>query len=112
MGPASNNWRSAHSQRYVSAHSQRYVPVMLQWHGCGADRAHRRIERIALSMASLSPQEIELLVIVGTGLVVIVSNRLRPDLVALLVLLALGLSGILPSDQALAGFSRSAVIAI
>jgi di/tricarboxylate transporter len=63
-------------------------------------------------MTSLSPQEIELLVIVGTALVTIVSNRLRPDLVALLVLLALGLSGILPPDQALAGFSRSAVIAI
>ncbi len=63
-------------------------------------------------MLRLSPQEIELLIIVGFALALIISNRLRPDLVALLVLLALGLSGILPPEQALAGFSRSAVIAI
>src|SRR5215213_5849277 len=63
-------------------------------------------------MQTLTLQEIELLVIVVIALVLIVSNRLRPDLVALLVLLALGLSGILPPEQALAGFSRSAVIAI
>jgi di/tricarboxylate transporter len=63
-------------------------------------------------MAAFSYQEIELLIIVGLGLALIVSNRLRPDLVALLVLLALGLSGILPAEQALAGFSRSAVLAI
>jgi di/tricarboxylate transporter len=63
-------------------------------------------------MPSLSSQEIELLIIVGLALALIMSNRLRPDLVALLVLLALGLSGILPPEQALAGFSRSAVIAI
>src|SRR5882757_8672442 len=63
-------------------------------------------------MHVLSPQEIALLIIVGCALVAIISNRIRPDLVALLVLLALGLSGILPSEQALAGFSKSAVIAI
>src|SRR5262249_21024929 len=63
-------------------------------------------------MTALSAQEIELLIIVGIALTLIVSNRLRPGLVALLGLLALGLSGSLPPDQALAGFSRSAVIAI
>ena len=63
-------------------------------------------------MDALSVSEIELLIIVGIALALIVSNRLRPDLVALLVLLALGLSGILSPDQALAGFSRPAVLTI
>jgi di/tricarboxylate transporter len=59
-----------------------------------------------------SPHEIELLIIAGLALAGIVSNRLRPDLVALIVLLALGISGILTPEQALAGFARPAVIAI
>ena len=50
--------------------------------------------------------------IVGLALLLIVSNRVRPDLVALIVLLALGLGGILPPEQALAGFSRPAVLTI
>ena len=41
-----------------------------------------------------------------------ISNRLRADLVALLVLITLGVSGILTPQEALSGFSRSAVITI
>jgi di/tricarboxylate transporter len=63
-------------------------------------------------MVALSLREIELLVIVGVSLVLIASNLIRPDLVALLVLLALGLGGLLSPEQALAGFSRPAVITI
>src|SRR5258706_7292037 len=63
-------------------------------------------------MDALSHREIELIVVVGVALPLIVSNKLRPDLVALLVLLALSLSGILLPEQALAGFSRPAVLAI
>src|SRR6266487_405095 len=63
-------------------------------------------------MDALSISEIKLLIIVGVALPLIVSNRIRPDLVALLVLLALSLTGILPPDQALAGFSRPAVLTI
>jgi len=63
-------------------------------------------------LVALSPREIELLVIVGLALALILSNRLRPDLVALIVLLALGISGILTPEQAVAGFSRSAVLTI
>jgi di/tricarboxylate transporter len=63
-------------------------------------------------MVALSLREIELLIIVGVALAAILGNRLRPDLVALLVLLALGISGILTSEQAVAGFSRSAVLTI
>ena len=42
----------------------------------------------------------------------LVTERLRPDLIALLVLLTLGLTGVLTPEQAFSGFSRSAVIAI
>jgi len=63
-------------------------------------------------MVALSPREIELLIVVGLALAMILSNRLRPDLVALIELLTLGISGILTSEQAVAGFSRSAVLTI
>ncbi|MBC8078292.1 MAG: anion permease, partial [Chloroflexales bacterium] len=63
-------------------------------------------------MAGLNTQEALLLAIIAATLALIVSNRVRPDLVALLALLALGLSGVLPSQDALAGFSRPAVLTI
>jgi di/tricarboxylate transporter len=63
-------------------------------------------------MSVLTTPELTLAVITFISLALIVSNRLRPDLAALLTLLALGISGVLSSDQALAGFSRPAVITI
>jgi len=51
-------------------------------------------------------------IILGIAIFLFLSDRLRPDLIALLVMLALGLSGILTSAEAFSGFSRSAVIAI
>jgi di/tricarboxylate transporter len=65
-----------------------------------------------LAWLTLSPQELWLLLIAGVGLTLIVTNRLRPDLVALLVLLGLGISQVLTPQQALSGFSASAVITI
>jgi len=50
------------------------------------------------------------IIIAAIGL--LVSNRIRPDLVALMVLLALGLSGIVPNEEIFSGFSSSAVITI
>jgi di/tricarboxylate transporter len=44
--------------------------------------------------------------------ILLISNLLRPDLVALLVLAVLGISGLVTPNQALAGFSGSAVITI
>jgi len=41
-----------------------------------------------------------------------ISGRLRPDLVALLVMIALGATGIITQQEALSGFSSSAVILI
>jgi len=51
-------------------------------------------------------------IILAIAIFLFLSDRLRPDLVALLVMLTLGLSGILTSQETFSGFSRSAVIAI
>jgi di/tricarboxylate transporter len=51
-------------------------------------------------------------IILVTAILLFLSDRLRPDLIALLVMLTLGLSGILTSEETFSGFSRSAVIAI
>jgi di/tricarboxylate transporter len=63
-------------------------------------------------MLTLSPIEIGLLTIVAIALILIITNRIRADLVAIFVLLGLGLSRILRPEQALAGFSAPAVLTI
>lgn len=60
----------------------------------------------------LSFQEIILIVIVVAALALIASNRLRPDLAAIIVLLVLSITGLVTPQEALSGFSRSAVITI
>lgn len=54
---------------------------------------------------------ITLAVVAGAALLFL-SDRLRPDVVALLALLALGIGGVLTPQEAFSGFSRSAVITI
>lgn len=61
---------------------------------------------------SFTPDQALLLGITFVALVVILSNRLRPDLVAILVLLALALTKVVTPEEALGGFSRPAVITI
>lgn len=51
-------------------------------------------------------------VILLVAFVLLLSDRLRSDLVALLVVVALGLSGVLTPQEAFSGFSRSAVVTI
>ncbi len=51
-------------------------------------------------------------IILGLTIVLFISGRLRSDVVALLALLALFLTGILTLEQSLAGFSNSTVILI
>ena len=46
----------------------------------------------------------------GIAVLLLLGNVLRPDIVALLLMLALGLSGILTPQESFSGFSRSAVI--
>ncbi len=52
------------------------------------------------------------LVILAVAFVLLLSDRVRADLVALLVVLALGLTGILTADEAFSGFSRGAVVTL
>lgn len=52
------------------------------------------------------------LVILGTTIVLFLSEWFRPDLVALLVVVGLGATGVLTPQEAFSGFSRSAVITI
>ncbi|HEY3311378.1 MAG TPA: SLC13 family permease [Anaerolineales bacterium] len=51
-------------------------------------------------------------IVLVLAIVLLLSNRLRSDVVALLVMLTLGLSGVLTSQETFSGFSRSAVVAI
>ena len=60
----------------------------------------------------LSPQEWILIAIIAITLVLIISNLLRPDLVAILVLATLPLTGLVTYQEAFSGFSRSVVITI
>ncbi len=50
--------------------------------------------------------------ILGVALIVFLTDRLPADLVALLVAVALGLTGVLTTEEAFSGFSRAAVIII
>jgi di/tricarboxylate transporter len=52
------------------------------------------------------------LTIAGAAIVLLLTERLRADLVALLVVVALGTSGVLTSEETFSGFSRSAVITL
>jgi len=63
------------------------------------------------AVAGLSDLAITLLIL-AAAVLLILSERLRADLVALLVLVALGISGVLTPQEAFSGFSRSAVITI
>src|SRR3990172_8705596 len=51
-------------------------------------------------------------IILGGSILIFLSGRLRPDLVALLVAISLGVTGILTPQEVFSGFSRSAVITI
>jgi di/tricarboxylate transporter len=49
-------------------------------------------------------------ILLGFAALLLVGNILRPDIVALMLLLSLGLSGILTPQEAFSGFSRSAIV--
>ncbi len=51
-------------------------------------------------------------VILGIALILFLTDKIPADLVALLVVVALGLTGVLTTQEAFSGFSRSAVITI
>lgn len=61
---------------------------------------------------TLSPDAIITLVILTAAIVLFVSNRIRADVIALLVLVSLGATGVLTPQETFSGFSRSAVVTI
>jgi di/tricarboxylate transporter len=67
---------------------------------------------LKLSLLELSTPELKLLVIIVAATILIATNAIRADIVALLVMLALGLWRVLTPDQALSGFSQPAVLTI
>ena len=60
----------------------------------------------------MTSEILTVLVILGVAIVLMTTERLRADLVALLMPLALALAGAITPEQAFSGFSRSAVITI
>src|ERR1043165_9184306 len=60
----------------------------------------------------MDPHLLTTVVILVAALILFFSNKLPADLVALLVVVALGISGVLTTQEAFSGFSRSAVITI
>lgn len=63
-------------------------------------------------MGAVTTDLIIVLVILGVALALFVSDRVRLDLVALMVVAALSLSGVLTPQQALAGFADPLVVMI
>ena len=60
----------------------------------------------------MAPQLVITLAITLVAIVLLLSERLRADLVALLVVVALGVTGVLSPRETFSGFASSAVITI
>ncbi len=60
----------------------------------------------------LTPHEIIVIAITLAALALILFSRLRTDVIALMVLLSLGITGVVSPEEAISGFSRPAVITI
>ncbi|MGH2524865.1 MAG: SLC13 family permease, partial [Anaerolineales bacterium] len=60
----------------------------------------------------MTPQIAFILALILAASLLLISDRLRPDLVALLLLVVLGLTGLVNASELFSGFSRSAVITI
>ena len=60
----------------------------------------------------MNPGALITLAILAAAIILLLTDALRADLIALMTLIALGLTGIIPASEVFSGFSRSAVIAI
>jgi len=60
----------------------------------------------------MTTENILVLAILAGALILFISEKLRPDVVALLVLVVLAITGILTVEQALSGFSSPAVVTV
>ena len=61
---------------------------------------------------ALTPEMILVLGLVGFTMLMLVLEWIRADMVALLVVVVIGLTGLIPSDRVFNGFAGNAVIAI
>src|SRR5690606_25101356 len=62
--------------------------------------------------AALTPEQITAFAILGLTLVLLVWGRWRYDVVAVAALLAVVITGLVPADQAFAGFAHPAVVTV
>lgn len=60
----------------------------------------------------MTTPQILLLALIGVGFLLIMSHRARPDLVALLVMVALVMAGLVSPEDALDGFSQPSIVAL
>ncbi len=60
----------------------------------------------------MTPPEVLLVLVILAASLLFIGTRLRPDLVALLVLITLGLTGLATPEEAFSGFAGSAVVTI
>ncbi|MFN8445873.1 MAG: hypothetical protein U0175_34095 [Caldilineaceae bacterium] len=63
-----------------------------------------------LTLFQLNPQQLVLLVILAIAFILLITKRIRVDLTAVLLMLALTLSGILTPDEALSGLSSEPAV--
>ena len=66
----------------------------------------------AAALLPLSPSALATLIVLGSAILLFLSGRVRPDLVALLILAALAVGGVLTPQDELAGFGRAAVVTL
>jgi len=60
----------------------------------------------------MTPQQIITLIIFSIAVILFATNRVRADLVAIIVMVTLGLTGVVGANEAFSGFSSSAVMTI
>jgi len=60
----------------------------------------------------VTPQQIITLIIFSLAVILFATNRVRADLVAIIVMVTLGLTGVVGANEAFSGFSSSAVMTI
>src|SRR3546814_6330304 len=72
----------------------------------------RQCERVRRQNAPMALDQILFLLILAGGLYLFVSERVRIDVSAMLILLALVVTGVLDSDQALSGFASEPAIIV
>jgi len=60
----------------------------------------------------MSTEQIITSIIIVIAVAMLITNRLRADLIALMVMVSLGLSGVISPEESFSGFSSSAVMTL